>query len=70
MVGSMAGKRELATRAFRFGHSPDLVAKAIAGAITHNRELVPVGIESTLAYRVLRLAPSPIQGLLAKAQVP
>ena len=33
MVGSMAGKQARAQRAFRFGHSPDLVARAIVGAV-------------------------------------
>jgi NAD(P)-dependent dehydrogenase (short-subunit alcohol dehydrogenase family) len=70
MVGTMAGKQEKALRAFgRFGHSPDLVAKAIVRAAERNQDVVPVGLESTLAYRVLRLAPGPVQGLVARAQV-
>jgi len=60
MVGPMADKREQAIRAFRFGHSPAVVAKAILGAVEHNRELVPVGIESSVAYRVLRFATRPV----------
>jgi 2-hydroxycyclohexanecarboxyl-CoA dehydrogenase len=69
MVGAMAGKREQAIRAFRFGHSPDAVAKAIVGAVEHNREIVPVGIESSVAYRVLRFAPRPVRGLFARVQM-
>ncbi len=69
MVGAMADKRAQAIRAFGFGHAPDAVAKAIIGAIEHNRELVPVGIESSVAYRVLRFAPRMVRGLLARAQI-
>jgi 2-hydroxycyclohexanecarboxyl-CoA dehydrogenase len=69
MVGSMQGKRDAALRLFRFGHPPDLVAKAIAGAVERNREVVPVGIESSLALNVSRFAPGPLRGLLARAEV-
>ncbi len=57
MVGPMAGKQEKAQRAMRLGHSPDLVAKAIVGAVEHNRGIVPVGFESTFAFRVHALRP-------------
>ncbi len=70
MVGSMEGKRNAALRLFRFGHSPDLVAKAIVSAVERNREIVPVGIESSFALNVSRFAPGPIRGLLARAEVP
>jgi 2-hydroxycyclohexanecarboxyl-CoA dehydrogenase len=69
MYGRIAERQDKLVRAFRFGHSPDLVAKAIVRAVEKNQAIVPVGLESTLAYRVLRFAPSPVQGLLAKAQV-
>ncbi len=69
MVGSMAGKQARAQRAFRFGHSPDLVARAIIGAVQRNREVVPVGLESTIAFRLLRFAPGPLQGALARTQL-
>jgi NAD(P)-dependent dehydrogenase (short-subunit alcohol dehydrogenase family) len=69
MVGAMAGKQDVAARAFRFGHPPDAVAKAIVKAVEGNHELVPVGIESMLAFRLLRFAPGPVQGLIARAQV-
>jgi len=49
--GALAGKRERILRAFRYGHSPEIVAKAIIDAVEHNREVVPVGIESALAYQ-------------------
>jgi NAD(P)-dependent dehydrogenase (short-subunit alcohol dehydrogenase family) len=69
MVGSMAGRHDLAERLFRFGHSPDLVARAIVRAAQKNQEIVPVGFESELAYRVLRFAPGPIQGLVTRAGI-
>lgn len=68
--GALAAKRERAIRAFRYGHSPDLVAKAIVSAVEKDRAIVPVGIESTLAFRVLRIAPGSVQGLFAKAGMP
>jgi NAD(P)-dependent dehydrogenase (short-subunit alcohol dehydrogenase family) len=67
MVGAMAARRERAERIFRFGHSPDLVAKAIIRAAEKNQDVVPVGFESAIGYRVLRFAPGSVQALLAKA---
>jgi NAD(P)-dependent dehydrogenase (short-subunit alcohol dehydrogenase family) len=69
MVGPMAAKRGQAIRAFSHGHSAEAVAKAIVSAVEHNRELVPVGIESSVAYRVLRFAPQMFRGLLARVQI-
>jgi 2-hydroxycyclohexanecarboxyl-CoA dehydrogenase len=68
MVGPMQGKQERAQRAFRFGHSPDLVAKAIVNAVERNREVVPVGFESAFAFRVMRFAPGALQGAFARMQ--
>jgi 2-hydroxycyclohexanecarboxyl-CoA dehydrogenase len=56
-----------AIAALRRGHSPDLVARAIVDCVKRNRDVVPVGFESTLAYKLLRGAPQPIQGLIARA---
>lgn len=50
----------------RFGHSPDLVAKAIVKAIRANQEVVPVGIESRLMYRALPLLPDAVAGVLTR----
>ena len=69
IFGPMAGREERIARAFRFGHSPDLVARAILRAAERNDAVVPVGFESELAYRLLPLVPGPVQGLLARAQV-
>jgi hypothetical protein len=37
--------------------------------VRRNHEIVPVGLESALAFRLLRFAPGPVQGLVARAQV-
>jgi NAD(P)-dependent dehydrogenase (short-subunit alcohol dehydrogenase family) len=63
MVGELAARQERIARAFRIGHSPDLVARAIVRAVERNSELVPVGLESELAYRLLPFVPGPLQGL-------
>ena len=42
---------------FRFGHSPDAVARAIVGAARHDRAVVNVGIETELVHHALRLTP-------------
>jgi short-subunit dehydrogenase len=70
MVGAMADKQDVALKVFRFGHSADTVAKAIVGAVEKNKEIVPVGLESAVAFHVLRNAPGPVRALLARAQVP
>jgi 2-hydroxycyclohexanecarboxyl-CoA dehydrogenase len=69
MVGALADKRSAAVRALGFGRSPDVVARAVVGAVEHNRAIVPVGVESSVAFRVLRFAPGPVQAALAQAQV-
>jgi NAD(P)-dependent dehydrogenase (short-subunit alcohol dehydrogenase family) len=70
MRGEIASKQDRIQRVFRLGHSPDLVAKAIVGAVERNREIVPVGIESALIYRFSRFAPAPLRGLLARTDLP
>jgi short-subunit dehydrogenase len=69
MYGVTEERRQQLIRAFRFGHSPDLVAKAIVRAVERNQAVVPVGLESSVAYRALRFAPGPVQGLVAKLQM-
>ena len=69
MYGGLPGQRERIARAFSFGHSPDLVAKAIVRAVEHNHAVVPVGLESEVAYRLLPFVPGPVQGLLARLGV-
>jgi NAD(P)-dependent dehydrogenase (short-subunit alcohol dehydrogenase family) len=69
MYGPLSGQSERIARAFRFGHSPDLVAKAIVRAVERNQAVVPVGFESEVLYRLLPFVPAPIEGLLARASL-
>lgn len=66
IYGAAADRRERIARAFSFGHSPDLVAKAIVRAVERNQAIVPVGLESAVAYRLLPFVPGPVQGLIAR----
>jgi 2-hydroxycyclohexanecarboxyl-CoA dehydrogenase len=67
--GSAEAQRERIAKVFRLGHSPDLVAKAIVRAVEHNHAVVPVGLESELAYRLLPFVPGPVQGLLTRVSL-
>ena len=67
--GETANRQSRAERALGMGHSPDLVAKAIVDCVKRDRDVVPVGIESTLAYKLVRGAPQPVQGLIARARL-
>jgi NAD(P)-dependent dehydrogenase (short-subunit alcohol dehydrogenase family) len=69
MYGALADRRDQLVRAFRFGHSPDAVARAIVKAVQKNQGIVPVGLESSLGFRLLRFAPGSVQALLARVQV-
>jgi NAD(P)-dependent dehydrogenase (short-subunit alcohol dehydrogenase family) len=69
MVGALADRQERIARAFRFGHPPGLVAKAIVRAAERNQELVPVGFESALAHRVLPFVPAPVQSLFTRSSL-
>jgi NAD(P)-dependent dehydrogenase (short-subunit alcohol dehydrogenase family) len=69
IVGPLAERQERIARAMRVGHSPDLVAKAIVRAVEHNQELVPVGLESALAYRLLPFVPGPVKALATRLPV-
>lgn len=65
--GDAVGKEGKASRMLSRGHSPDLVAKAICSCVERDRDIAPVGVESTLAYKLLRGAPQPLLGVLARA---
>jgi NAD(P)-dependent dehydrogenase (short-subunit alcohol dehydrogenase family) len=69
MVGELAARQDRIARAFRFGHPPDLVAKAIVRAAEKDQEVVPVGLESEIAYRVLPFVPGPVQSLLTRSSL-
>lgn len=66
MVGELAKRPERTAGALRFGHSPDLVARAIVRAVEHDEETVPVGFESQLAYRLSPLVPGRLQELIRR----
>jgi NAD(P)-dependent dehydrogenase (short-subunit alcohol dehydrogenase family) len=68
--GPTAARKKRAERALAMGHSPDLVAKAIVACIERNRDVVPVGLESKFAYTVIRRAPQPLRGLIARVGLP
>jgi NAD(P)-dependent dehydrogenase (short-subunit alcohol dehydrogenase family) len=64
--GSAIDERDRITKAFRMSHSPDAVAEAVVGAVSHNRAIVSVGIEAQVAYHLLRLLPAPVHDLVAR----
>jgi 2-hydroxycyclohexanecarboxyl-CoA dehydrogenase len=63
--GSAIDEKDRLARAFRFGHAPDAVAKAVITAAARNKAMVSVGLEARLGYHVLRLAP-PLNDLAAR----
>jgi 2-hydroxycyclohexanecarboxyl-CoA dehydrogenase len=69
MVGELAARQERIARAFRFAHSPDLVARAIVRAVERDQAVVPVGLEAELVYRLLPFVPGPVQGLAARTPI-
>jgi NADP-dependent 3-hydroxy acid dehydrogenase YdfG len=69
MVGAMAARQERIVKAFRRGHAPDLVAKAIVRAVERDQAVVPVGVEAELAYRLLPFVPGRVQHFAAKTQL-
>ncbi len=69
MVGPLASRQERIARAFRYGHPPAVVAKAIVRAAERNQEIVPVGFEAALAYRMLPFVPGPVQSLLHRSSL-
>lgn len=69
MFGPLAGSQERIQRRFRFGHSPDVVAKAIVKAAEKNHAVVPVGLESEVAYRLLPFVPGPVQALMTRTSL-
>lgn len=69
MFGPLAGSQESIQRRFRFGHSPEIVAKAIVKAAEKDHAVVPVGLESELAYRLLPFVPGPVQALMTRTSL-
>jgi NAD(P)-dependent dehydrogenase (short-subunit alcohol dehydrogenase family) len=66
MVGRLAERPERTAGALRFGHSPDVVAKAIVRAVERNLEVVPAGLESELAYRLLPFVPGRLKAVATR----
>ena len=54
----------------RYGHPPSLVAKAILGAIEHDRSVVPVGAEAWGGWLASRLLPVAIGDRIARVVRP
>jgi 2-hydroxycyclohexanecarboxyl-CoA dehydrogenase len=69
MFGALADRKDFLVRAMRRGHSPDLVAKAIVRAAERDEELVPVGFESTIAYRTLPFIPGAVKSALTRSSL-
>lgn len=67
-VGALDGDRarRMASRGFARGHSPDIVARAIVGAIEHNRGIVPVGVESVVGWHLAKVVPASVVGALGR----
>ena len=69
MFGPLVERQDRFVRAMRRGHSPDLVAKAIVRAAERNQEMVPVGLESTIAIRTLPFIPGPVKSALTRSSL-
>jgi NAD(P)-dependent dehydrogenase (short-subunit alcohol dehydrogenase family) len=54
-------------KVFSRGHPPELVAKAIIGAVERNRPVVPVGAESYVGWIAHRLLPTRVVDRVARA---
>jgi 2-hydroxycyclohexanecarboxyl-CoA dehydrogenase len=60
-------RRARAMRIFRRGHSPEVAAAAIIGAIDRDRAVVTVGAEARIGWYLHRLAPVALQQAVARA---
>jgi short-subunit dehydrogenase len=59
-------KRRRTERVFKRGHRPEQVGAAIVDAIERDRAVVPVGWEARVGWALHRLAPLPVQQLMAR----
>lgn len=64
--GTAAGEQTRFARIFAHSRPPEDVADAILSAITHNREMVSVGIEARLAHYAHRVLPTGVTALMAR----
>lgn len=69
LLGPLAGRQQSLQRQFRFGHAPDIVARAIVRAAEKDQAVVPVGLEAGIARRLLPFTPGPVQALLDRAPI-
>lgn len=67
--GNAAFKARIA-RFYAKAHPPQLVAEAIVAAVDHNRAVVPVGLESRLAWYARRLLPTSLEQYLGRLDIP
>jgi NAD(P)-dependent dehydrogenase (short-subunit alcohol dehydrogenase family) len=67
--GFAVGRAARADKTLNRGHAPDLVGKMIVECVEKNRDVVPVGFESHVAYKLLRGAPQKALGLVARAKL-
>jgi NAD(P)-dependent dehydrogenase (short-subunit alcohol dehydrogenase family) len=56
----------LAQRGFGWGHSPNLVARAVLHAIRRNRPMVAPGVESRLLWHIHKLVPLALGDLIGR----
>ena len=67
---SAAEVRERCERIFRRGHPPELVARAVLGAVDRNPAVVTVGWEARLGWWMHRLLPVAVQQAAARVHFP
>jgi 2-hydroxycyclohexanecarboxyl-CoA dehydrogenase len=68
-VGAMADAQDRTVRAMSYGHKPEIVARAVTRAVEKNQAVVPVGLESVVAYRLMPFLPSPVTEALTRAPI-
>jgi hypothetical protein len=56
----------MAKRGFRFGHSPEVVARAVITAVRTNRAVVPAGIESRIGWQLAKITPVAVADRLGR----
>jgi NAD(P)-dependent dehydrogenase (short-subunit alcohol dehydrogenase family) len=67
-LGDMGTPRAvaMAKRGFRFGHSPEVVARAVITAVRTNRAVVPAGIESRIGWQLAKITPVAVADRLGR----
>jgi NAD(P)-dependent dehydrogenase (short-subunit alcohol dehydrogenase family) len=65
-LGEQSSRRDRHVKMFRRSHPPELVAREAVRAIRENRTVVFPGFEARLGWWAHRLAPLPVQQLIAR----